>query len=604
MLPEKNKSAGVLFIIGMMCILLGSRLALIEKAGYTIPFLDQWDAEAREVITPWLHGELTISDLLRPHNEHRILFTRIIALFSTSINGQWDPFPTLVINSIIYCLLFCTIWKLASFNTTRAESLALGLILLGIGLSPLGWENTIWAFQNQVYLTLLFGYLCTGILAHDCNTSYKKLYMAFTCAIASAFAMSAGFLLTGAFATKFTIALKSSHTKRYWAWLVATLIMGLCAILLRTYYPAHAPLQSQSYPIFAAALTKLLAWPLTPGWLWFIPMQIPLGLLSWQIATQKRTPRNIGKLALLLGAWGLANSAALAYGRGNMWYATAEDIPSRYADMQFILIIANILAGIEIQNFARCTAQRLIALGAIGLAIIAIGIASIQAIETLAPLTKEAQYASSFTISEAVRTQQTDKILQSPARLLPHPRPQVIHQIISDPKWTQFLPPQLQPPLICDWPQNQIPIPDGFPRPDAGPFWVIVPALNTAARMPAVSQTFSSQTSAVALSIYTERQTAGSILIETKDGEQVWAAEFSALPTGAWSTQNILTGHRECRIRVNAEGTNGLVIISAPRPIGPCSYWSHWLAKQYKIILCMGGIIFSISFFQRKNEPT
>src|SRR5687768_10723363 len=67
------------------------QLGLVALAGTDIPFHDQWDVEGRWLYPGWRDGTLTAADFLRPHNEHRILWTHLLNLGIFVVNGQWDP---------------------------------------------------------------------------------------------------------------------------------------------------------------------------------------------------------------------------------------------------------------------------------------------------------------------------------------------------------------------------------------------------------------------------------------------------------------------------------------------------------------------------------
>ena len=69
-----------LFFASLFLILIGARAVVINYAGNTTPYTDEWDGEAANLLKPYLQGELTIGDLFRGHNEHVIFFTRLLTL--------------------------------------------------------------------------------------------------------------------------------------------------------------------------------------------------------------------------------------------------------------------------------------------------------------------------------------------------------------------------------------------------------------------------------------------------------------------------------------------------------------------------------------------
>src|SRR5580698_6639125 len=100
--------------LAVFCLVaLGAKLWTIQIWGTNIPYWDQWD-EARLLFKPWLEGTLTWRDFFIPHNEHRILFTRLLDLAELKLNGQWDPFFQMIVSALLHigygCLLILTLW--------------------------------------------------------------------------------------------------------------------------------------------------------------------------------------------------------------------------------------------------------------------------------------------------------------------------------------------------------------------------------------------------------------------------------------------------------------------------------------------------------------
>ena len=78
------------WLVALLLVILGAKLWIIQVYGSPLPYWDQWD-EAKLVFKPWLEGHLTWGALFAAHNEHRIVFTRLLDLLELRLNGQWDP---------------------------------------------------------------------------------------------------------------------------------------------------------------------------------------------------------------------------------------------------------------------------------------------------------------------------------------------------------------------------------------------------------------------------------------------------------------------------------------------------------------------------------
>src|SRR4051794_35333507 len=73
------------------CTVFGAKLILIAELGSPMPLMDQWNGEAANLYMPYLHGTLSFGDLFTPHNEHRIVLTRLLTLLHLELAGEWNP---------------------------------------------------------------------------------------------------------------------------------------------------------------------------------------------------------------------------------------------------------------------------------------------------------------------------------------------------------------------------------------------------------------------------------------------------------------------------------------------------------------------------------
>jgi hypothetical protein len=100
-------------------ILFGVQIWLISYNGNATPFWDQWDAEANGVYRAYLNHTLTFRQMLNPHNEHRILTTRLLALLLLKVSFCVMNLSVLVGGSVLYyryffIYLYCVIEKFFS----------------------------------------------------------------------------------------------------------------------------------------------------------------------------------------------------------------------------------------------------------------------------------------------------------------------------------------------------------------------------------------------------------------------------------------------------------------------------------------------------------
>src|SRR5882762_4855948 len=134
--------------IVLVSIVLVSRLWLVASYSTPVPILDQWDSEGAQLFKPWLQGHLTLTDLFRPNNEHRMVLSRILSIILLWLNGQWDGRLEMVLSSVICCasaVLLAAI--LIRFTGARQKELIITMAAAWFAL-PYGHENTLWGLQS------------------------------------------------------------------------------------------------------------------------------------------------------------------------------------------------------------------------------------------------------------------------------------------------------------------------------------------------------------------------------------------------------------------------------------------------------------------------
>ena len=77
------------------------RVVLVAAYASPVPYRDQWDAEGAYLLAPWIEGTHAASGWFAAHNEHRILWTRVLTLGLFEANGgQWDNLVSALANTL------------------------------------------------------------------------------------------------------------------------------------------------------------------------------------------------------------------------------------------------------------------------------------------------------------------------------------------------------------------------------------------------------------------------------------------------------------------------------------------------------------------------
>jgi hypothetical protein len=133
--------------VALLGIILGARLWLISGYGSALPILDQRDAEDAYLFKPWLENTLRWPDLFSPHNEHRIVFSRLLALGLLAANGQWDALLEMTANAMLCGLIGLGIaGALLKRLGNEYRTPVLVAVTLWLAL-PYASKNTVWAFN-------------------------------------------------------------------------------------------------------------------------------------------------------------------------------------------------------------------------------------------------------------------------------------------------------------------------------------------------------------------------------------------------------------------------------------------------------------------------
>lgn len=113
-----------------------------------------------------------MADLLRAHNEHRIVWTRALDLLLFAVNRQWDPLLQLMAGAGLWaaglagCVAADAGWGVACAVTAG--------VTLGF-LPHLAWHNALWGLQSQVYFALLFTVMKLALLSGPAASLRRRL---------------------------------------------------------------------------------------------------------------------------------------------------------------------------------------------------------------------------------------------------------------------------------------------------------------------------------------------------------------------------------------------------------------------------------------------
>ena len=586
-------------VVGFGLTVFAAKLVLIAAYGTDVPYWDQWNAEAAMLVRPFVGGGDWWSMVFQPHNEHHIVGTRLLTVGLLAVNGQWDPLMEMVAGALISAAsMSVLLWSGRGLQPT-ARWLWAGILSLA-GMLPFGWENTLCGFQSQVYLVVFGGILALAMAANGKGGGVWA--MATAAALAAGFSMAGGFLLAGPFVILAVLCLISRPRQQTPAlrWMASAVLLAAVAWWTRNPVPEHDVLRTADYPSFAGAATTNLAWPLSPGWLWFIPMMCPvlaLAVRRWRC----RAGPPLETLALILCAWGVAMAVVLAWSRGGQ-YPVGTDAPSRYLDMLILVPVANALALLLLwQDAGEKQGGRM--LNAAGLAWMAAMVAGLGVagfgghakplIDRMSDPTLGAR-----TLTRALRAGNGAILKDARPEALTYPDATVLWSLLQDPSIGRVLPASLQPPLASAWRNADGDLRgvmiDGPGIPVAGPVYSSFVGRGPHRVETVRTESFSVSSGGVVFDVFVSPGAGGTIELTAADNSwsRTWRLErFTAL---SWGAVTQMLPRRQVFLKVTTESPWGGVFVTSPRWIAHGSALVRQLLGMSGALVVMGAVLMTL----------
>lgn len=161
------------YVVSAFLIVFGAMLATVDIFGSSIPYTDEWDAEANWLYRLFEQGDLGFGEIAAPHFGHRLILTRLTSLGLYVLNGGWDPQLQMIVNGLLHALICAVLVGFIVQRTDgpyRTPAAVATIILFTV---PFSWLSILVAFQTQFYFMLLFSILA---LKHLSSSRYLAGY--------------------------------------------------------------------------------------------------------------------------------------------------------------------------------------------------------------------------------------------------------------------------------------------------------------------------------------------------------------------------------------------------------------------------------------------
>jgi hypothetical protein len=334
-------SAAVTFL-SLFLIVFSAKLLTMKDSPAVTPFWDQWDGEAAALFVPFSESTLSWKTMVALHNEHRIFFTRLLALDLLQINGQWDPRLEAVTNAAIHSLtavlLTVMFWVPGGRRHLELLAVVCGLVFV----PPFAWENVLFGFQNAFYFVLLFSLLALWLTTSS-PVNRLAWWLGWICAVCALFTAATGAIVPVAILG--VVALKWVTDIREWRpaaanALAAAVVLAMAFAVASPPLPHHEYLKAKTMAEFMGALRQNLAWPWIDQPAMWAVMWLPMIVLLGRAAIARLQTTERERLLAGLAGWVVISAGALAYGRG----AGAGPPATRYMDFLSIGFVINAVA--------------------------------------------------------------------------------------------------------------------------------------------------------------------------------------------------------------------------------------------------------------------
>lgn len=449
--------------LGLIAVVLGQRWNLISDWGTDIPQHDQWQVEPGQLYVPWNQGLILTAELFRPHNEHRIVLTRLWNLGLFALNHQWDGQLQMTANALLAAAIAALL-----FQILRKGYSGLLLVIVAGGFavvygSNLLYENTLWGFQSQVYFLILFALLhFWGCLGH--RPGSMRWWLGFAAGLFGLGSMASGFVAPAitAIATAWGGQPDSASNRRW----PRTVALGCLALLGIGAGVIGHPVGTEGWTLSAALRTGwlLLAFPAREGAATAIALVTWLPLICFLFGRlrQRGTRTFEHRYLLAIGLWCFLQLGLTAVGRPQ---ATGV-LPNRYMDIAAVGLVANLAMLGAGWGAASSLRSRIawIGLGAVWLA--GVGFAAFSTVQLHTRYVGPGLQAQYQEQGERVRTflsSNDPQVLQE----VPYPRvpaavPDLLVFALRHPEMRAILPASIHPPLPFNFPGHPE-MPNGLP---------------------------------------------------------------------------------------------------------------------------------------------
>jgi hypothetical protein len=338
--PRQSLVIGLLLALASVPII--TMIHLLVRYSVNVPFWDQWDTV---FLVHKMHaGNLNIHDLWMQHNEHRILFPRLVMLglsLVTNFNLRYEVLLNLVIASLTYGMVLLMVRR--TFGGLTQGTAGLAFLFAWLLYSPLAWINWIWGFQLCFFMGVLFSVITIWMLTKAGSKSYQRLfYLSLVTGTIGTYCVGNGLVIWGV--GLILLLLQKVDRRKIWIWIGTAAVVSASYLYHFHRSPDSLPLRLVAkepvavFKYFLSYLGRNLAWTPTGGR--YTGFALLVLLLTGLYVIYKK-----GQFAKILNWLGLAlyvGFSAFIAAVSRLNFGVDQSFADSYVTMSVLFVIATI----------------------------------------------------------------------------------------------------------------------------------------------------------------------------------------------------------------------------------------------------------------------
>lgn len=315
-------------------------IILLIKYSVNVPFWDSW--ELVPLFEKINNGTVQFSDYFAQHNEHRLLFPRLI-MAGLAVFSQWNAFyeiaTSVILALIAYGFLISLVYRFLQQKTHRIAA----IVLIGfVFFSPIQFENWMWGWQIQWYLNVLALVIAVWALAAIRIKPWVSILIAILVASVATYSLASGFFV---WLVAIPLLWFNKDFRKFLPVWLGSAILVIASHYIGYVDPSYHPSKTLflTNPIgLIEYLLVYIARPLVPDFLLSIPIALGYFLLLVAIARLWYTKSNIKSFTeylpwVSLGLYALF--AALSTSLSRLGLGIEQAYSNRYTTLSSLLLI-------------------------------------------------------------------------------------------------------------------------------------------------------------------------------------------------------------------------------------------------------------------------